>query len=149
MRTPKQLAAWRRLSSNKRRILLSHLPDEMEREATALRDLRADMAHEYGPLQWDATVAVLAEPDEERGLITAERRSDNWYEATLDEVASELGIVKERARQIQEKAIRKLRRPGRIAILHELYFGEPYRDFRHEREIERAIELARTPDEAA
>jgi RNA polymerase sigma factor (sigma-70 family) len=45
---------------------------------------------------------------------------DNGYPMTLDEVGKRFNITRERARQIEKKALRKLRHPCRVKVLSEL-----------------------------
>ena len=49
-------------------------------------------------------------------------------ERTLSEIGDLMGPAKERIRQIQERALRKLRHPSRAAILQPFYQDEPVRN---------------------
>lgn len=110
-----QRAAWRRLSPAQRRILSSHLPGEFEREESMRSDVLSDLAAEFGPQQWDATLAVIAEGESEY-FDTVPTCKTNHYGVpvpdgcTLAEVGAELGVTKQRAMCIEAGAIRKLRR---------------------------------------
>jgi len=52
-------------------------------------------------------------PERERRVIELRFGLYNGCERTLEEVGAELGVTRERARQIETKAIKKLRQPGR------------------------------------
>ena len=110
-----QRAAWRRLSPAQRRILSSHLPGEFEREESMRSDVLSDLAAEFGPQQWDATLAVIAEGESEH-FDTVPACKTNYYGVplpdgcTLAEVVAELGVTKQRAMCIEAGAMRKLRR---------------------------------------
>lgn len=95
---------WKRLTPYHRRLLKSHLPDDFERDVDGRADLLAELETVFGPRQWDATVAVLAEGDE-----ALERVREPDYAMTLEEVGVELGVHRERVRQMQERALEKLR----------------------------------------
>jgi len=63
-------------------------------------------------------VLALLSPRERR-IIKMRYGFDDGQAKTLDEVGAELGITRERVRQIQAKAINKLRHPQRARILKE------------------------------
>lgn len=108
---------WQRLTPNQRRLLVSHRRDELENEELDRRETLADLELEFGPQQWDATVATLAEGDND-----GERRGGvEDYEMTLGEIGFEMGLSSESIRIIQEKAFGKLRNSP---LLRELFFGD-------------------------
>lgn len=110
-----QRAAWLRLSPAQRRILSSHLLCELEREEFMRSDVLSDLVAEFGPQQWDATLAVIAEGESEH-FDTVPACKTNYYGVplpdgcTLAEVGAELGVTKQRAMCIEAGAMRKLRR---------------------------------------
>lgn len=112
-----QRDAWYRLTPNKRRLLLSHRPDELEQAETLRAGVLSDLADEFGPQQWDATLAVIAEG--EAGGEES-RSDDEEAERTFAEVGQELGVCAQRVRQIQARAFEKLRRNP---LAFELYAG--------------------------
>lgn len=107
--------AWRRLSPAQRRILSSHLLCELEREESMRSDVLSDLAAEFGPQQWDATLAVIAEGESEH-FDAVPACKTNYYGVplpdgcTLAEVGAELGVTRQRAMCIEAEAMRKLRR---------------------------------------
>lgn len=108
-------AAWYRLTPNQRRILLSHRPDELERDEALREGTMSDLVAEFGPQQWDATLAVIAEGESEH-FDTVPACRTNYYGVplpdgcTLAEVGAELGVTKQRAMCIEAEAMRKLRK---------------------------------------
>lgn len=111
----KQQASWRKLTPNQRRILVSHRPDEMERDEELRASIMSDLVAEFGPQQWDATLAVIAEGESEH-FDTVPACRTNYYGVplpdgcTLAEVGAELGVTKQRAMCIEAEAMRKLRK---------------------------------------
>jgi len=81
----------------------------------------------------------------ERAILTMRYGLDgNAY--TLEEVAEQVGVTRERIRQIEAKAFRKLRHPSRSKCLYELATGEAWeeRQARLEREdAEKQAQLER------
>jgi DNA-binding CsgD family transcriptional regulator len=76
------------------------------------------------------------------------------YDYTLEEIAVNFDLTKERIRQIEAKAIRKMRNPSRVEILRGL-FGTVFTDTEKEAELktlqeqwQRARKRAREIDEA-
>lgn len=55
--------------------------------------------------------------------IKEEKGSKNWGDYTLQEIADRFGISKERARQIESSAIRKLRHP-KVGLTLKNYIDE-------------------------
>lgn len=121
MRTEAQRRAWRALSPNKRRILMSHVPDDLERDMKLRSSIITALSNVYGPLQWDATIAALAEGDAEAAdrFTYTDGEPDGM---TFEEIGNELGTDRERPRQIMLKAFSKLRQ---LPIVREMFFGFP------------------------
>ena len=102
--TPKQAELWRRLTPRMRALLVSHRPDEFERnEALRLGTMR-DLEDTFGPRTYDASAARVEEGEGER-----EPHEVVEYAMTLQEIADVLGLSKERVRCIEVQALRKLR----------------------------------------
>jgi RNA polymerase primary sigma factor len=93
-------------------------------EETDLGDLLADETAE-APVDVAAqsqlrgqVAALLAELSErERAVLELRFGLRDGQERTLDRVAAEFGVTRERVRQIEVKALRKLRRPDRSRVL--------------------------------
>jgi RNA polymerase sigma factor (sigma-70 family) len=61
-----------------------------------------------------------------KGLTEREQRVLEWRfdkERTLGECAEEMGVHRERIRQIEAKALRKLRHPSRLGNLRSIHGG--------------------------
>ena len=139
-------ANWQRLSAYQRRLLVSHRPDECEREWALARDVRNDLEGAFGPTVWDASVAILAEADT---VATEHETKADYYGATLQEIADELEVTRERARQMCEQAMSRLR--SRFGpLLEELLSGVVRRGATADRRtIDDAIRRAHDESEAA
>jgi hypothetical protein len=125
--TPKQRAHWQRLSPNHRRILVSHRRDPFEQDEHARRSTRHALEFAFGPTQWEATVALLAEgeasTDELRRANKDAPDEDEW---TLEDIGILLGVGRERVRCIEADALAKLRAsPAIAALLREHHDGTP------------------------
>lgn len=59
----------------------------------------------------------------ERNIIYLRFGLDDGIPRTLEEIGNEYGITRERIRQIQDKAMRKLRSPDMVRII--IKFKEP------------------------
>ncbi|QJG66715.1 RNA polymerase sigma factor [Mycoplasma phocoeninasale] len=53
-------------------------------------------------------------------------KGNNYYPHTLDELAEELGVTKEKVRQIETKILRKLKHPQKRKKLKEFFINESY-----------------------
>ena len=104
LRTDAQRHAWQSLSPYHRRLLMSHLPDDLERDASLRASISTALENVYGPREWDASVAVVDEGEE-----AVDRGPKDGPEMTYEEIGDELGISVERVRQIAEGAMRKIR----------------------------------------
>jgi hypothetical protein len=102
--TPKQAEQWRRLTPRLRALLLSHRPDEFERDESLRRGTMRDLEDAFGPRTYDASAARVEEGESER-----EPHEVTEYAMTLQEIADELGLSRERVRCIEAHALRKLR----------------------------------------
>lgn len=123
-RTSQQRASWAKLSARHRKILLSHRRDDLEQTERFYQGVMKDLEMRFGDRQWDATLAVLAEGEsdgsEDEGLEG--QPGDGCF--TLHQVGIELGVGRDRARQIQEGALRKLRANDTVFhLLREYYDG--------------------------
>lgn len=93
---------------------------------TSMGDLIADHNAEsgYGNLVKEANSQIVRDvletlPTREAEIIKMRFGIDNEKAMTLEEVGKVYGITKERIRQIENKAIRKLRNPARARMLRE------------------------------
>lgn len=105
MMGPEQERVWRRLTANQRRILLSHRPDELERDEVMRREIWRALESRLGARLWSASVAEQAEALEDEG----QRRKDPFFAMELGEIGDALGLSKERVRQLIQRALEKLR----------------------------------------
>ncbi len=107
-RTEAQRRAWRGLSPNARRILVSHLPDELERDLALRASVRTALENVYGPRVTPASAARVEEGDDDGD-------KDRWPREdgpamTYDEIGMELGgLSRTRVMEIINRALRKLR----------------------------------------
>lgn len=93
---------------------------------TSVGDLVADHNAEsgYGNLVKEANSQIIRDvletlPTREADIMKMRFGIDNEKAMTLEEVGKVYGITKERIRQIENKAIRKLRHPARARLLRE------------------------------
>ncbi len=59
----------------------------------------------------------------ERDILYSRFGLNDRVEMTLEEIAARYGVTRERIRQIQDKALRKLRHPARLRVLQEMSEG--------------------------
>ena len=83
--------------------LISHELEEMRSQINLLKE------------QLDKVLGGLAE--RERKVITLRFGLEDGHPRTLEEVGREFGVTRERIRQIEAKALRKLRHPSRMKSL--------------------------------
>lgn len=111
-RTEEQRRRWAALSPNKRRILLSHLPDDLERDTALCASVTTALENAYGPRDWPASAATLAEGE-------GEGRIGRWpqdppYAMTCGEIGAVLGLSRSRVLGIIETALGKLRHRAQV-----------------------------------
>ena len=118
-RTDAQREAWRRLRPHQRALIMAQRPDDLERDEALRSETWRELESEFGPRQWDVTVAVLAEGEaEETDYKThADGEPDGM---TFTEIGHELNLSRERARQAILGALRKM---SEHPVIRELYFG--------------------------
>jgi DNA-directed RNA polymerase specialized sigma24 family protein len=104
--TPKQAEQWRRLTPRLRALLLSHRPDDFERDESLRLGTMRDLEDAFGPRIYDASAARVEEGERER---EREPHEVTEYAMTLQEIADVLGLSRERVRCIEARALRKLR----------------------------------------
>ena len=103
--TPAQRQTWFKLSLNKRRILLSHRPDELEEELNMKASIMTALVNVYGPREFDQESVRVEEGDGE-GERTG---TESGPEMTYDEIGAALGgLSRERVRMIINQALMKL-----------------------------------------
>lgn len=76
-----------------------------------------------------AVVAAVLDTltDREKDVIDRRMGLNGFEEMTLHAIAEEFGVTQERIRQIEQKALRKLRHPSRADDLREFAETKPYR----------------------
>ena len=84
----------------------------MEPVRSAYSNMLKEQIHEV--------LSSLTEREHTRLLTTASDWEDGW-QRTLEEVGQKFGVTRERIRQIEAKALRKLRHPSRSKKLKEFY----------------------------
>lgn len=107
---PKQRNAWERLTPNQRRLLMSHRPDELERAESLRAEIVSDLETEFGPRQWEATLAVVAEGESEEREPGRPSTASAPDGETYEEIGRAFDLSPERIRQIEAGALQKLRR---------------------------------------
>ncbi len=129
---------WLRLTPRQRAVLVSHRPDELEREEAIALGVRADLEEAFGASLWDETLARIdcnAEPDPP----TQEVDGFEVQAMTLDEVGQELGgLSRESVRKTEQTAMNKLRRHPVIRELAGVTESDEDRE-RKRADVERAI----------
>lgn len=101
-RSEAQRAAWKRLTPNQRRLLMSDRPDEFERESALSQEMFAALEEAFGPRRWPTSTAIASEPDSEPSEY---QKKDRGYAMSITEMAEEMGLSRERVSQILEGAL--------------------------------------------
>lgn len=109
---------WRALSPYHRYLLMAERPDEFEREERLRSETVLDLESAFGPRQWDATVAVIAEGEAEEGDYAGFEPEA----MTLAEIGQEFSLSRERVRRLIQEALAKM---GCHPIIRELHLGFP------------------------
>ena len=91
----------------------SHLADFIEDEHTPLPSDEAA----FGQLKDDIRSVLDKLNEREQKVLRMRFGLDDGHEHTLEEVGQELNVTRERIRQIEAKALRKLRQSGKSAGL--------------------------------
>lgn len=91
----------------------SHLADFIEDEHTPLPSDEAA----FGQLKDDIRSVLDKLNEREQKVLRMRFGLDDGHEHTLEEVGQELNVTRERIRQIEAKALRKLRQSGKLAGL--------------------------------
>lgn len=68
-------------------------------------------------LKWAVKETLATLPPRERQVIELRYGLDSGYDQTLEEVGAEIGVTRERVRQIEQKALAMLRHPSRSRML--------------------------------
>lgn len=112
------IPGWEALGPNLRRLAVSHRPDELEAASSYRAETMADLEAEFGPRQWAATIAVIAEGEPD----AADNEPQDPDGDTFATIGRDMFLSVERVRQIHEGALRKLRRNP---LFFELFHGRP------------------------
>ena len=119
---------------------MSHLPDDIERDQNLRFSIGTALENVYGPRQWDATIALIAEGEAE--AVDWPTHSDGEPDGmTLEEIGDHYGLSRERARGIIQKALWKLRQ---LPLVREMFLG-----YRHDNagDIDAALRQALEDEE--
>lgn len=136
--------AWAALTPHHRFLLMSERPDDLERDAGMRASVMTALENVFGPRVWSATCARVDEGDADEGHRRDVRRPKApEYAMTLDEIGEDLGLCRERVREIIESALKKLRHPSRSRVLHEFMYGEPLRYIAGPEAIDESLDRAR------
>ena len=90
-------------------VLGDFVPDDITHTPEALAE-NADMKENI-----NMVLSTLNQREEQ--VIRLRFGLDNGHEKTLEQIGKELGVTRERVRQIQDKALRNLRNPSRIKYI--------------------------------
>jgi len=105
MRTANQIAAFKRLSANQRRILTSHRRDRLETDERDARCTLRDLEMRFGKLKHDASLAEQSDGEYDGAFDHREESP-----MSLKEIGAVIGCGPQRTRQILEGALHKIRR---------------------------------------
>lgn len=105
-------------------------PLKNDGESTTLEDMVEDDAQESpeaaaisNMMKMDLENVLLTLSERECGILRLRYGLDDGEEKTLEEIGRHFQVTRERIRQIEAKAIRKLRHPSRNAILRDYASG--------------------------
>ncbi len=90
-----------------------------DRDAVAPLDAVTDRA-----LQEKTRAVLELLSERERAVLSLRYGLDDGQQRTLEEVGRSFGVTRERIRQIEAKALRKLRHPSRGKALRDYWFGD-------------------------
>ncbi|MBW3003091.1 sigma-70 family RNA polymerase sigma factor [Candidatus Woesearchaeota archaeon] len=102
--------------------------DEMSKKKVSLQNFIEDNASnheiEHRQLQKEVAESISDLNDSEKTVIVHRYGLFGKKQMTLEQVGHKLGVTRERVRQIQDKALRKLRHPSRSKRLKDFYLDE-------------------------
>ena len=88
--------------------------------------INADTEAEYGVFKENINSMLGTLTEREQRVIKARFGLDGKGEKTLDQVGKLIGINRERVRQIEQKALRKMRHPAKSRKVKDFLEGNPY-----------------------
>jgi hypothetical protein len=108
-RSQAQQRAWKRLSPRQRKLLMSHLPDEMEQDERLVHSVLTALSNVYGPRLLGTSAARVEDGEDVSGWRRRRLDREPPWSMTHKEIGVVLGITASRVQVIEQEAFRKFR----------------------------------------